>query len=247
MPSSRPRLEIELLRQFEPEEGYYLACSFGKDSMCVKALCDMAEVKYETHYNVTTIDPPELVHFGRKLEGVTWNRPERHFLNQMKIEKMPPLRWQRWCCRIYKEGGGVGRTILTGIRAAESHRRGKRKRMELCINDPSKRTINPIFDWTEDDVWNFTRENDIPYCSLYDEGYLRLGCLFCPMKSSQARVKEAKRWPNWAEAFMNALDEVIEIRKEEGKKCTWKDGEEFFFWWIESENDDGMFSGEIDA
>lgn len=54
---------IERLKVFEPEEGYYLAFSGGKDSVVVKALADMAEIKYDTHYNVTSIDPPELVQY----------------------------------------------------------------------------------------------------------------------------------------------------------------------------------------
>lgn len=54
---------IERLKVFEPEEGYYLAFSGGKDSVVVKALANMAGVKYDAHYNVTTVDPPELVQF----------------------------------------------------------------------------------------------------------------------------------------------------------------------------------------
>ena len=41
---------IEVLRTFEPREGYYLAFSGGKDSIVIKALCDLAGVKYDAHY-----------------------------------------------------------------------------------------------------------------------------------------------------------------------------------------------------
>ena len=54
---------IDIAKAFEPSEGYYLAYSGGKDSTVVKAILDMAGVKYDTHYNVTTVDPPELVRF----------------------------------------------------------------------------------------------------------------------------------------------------------------------------------------
>lgn len=54
---------IDRLRAFEPEEGYYLAFSGGKDSVVIKAIADMAGVKYDAHYNATTVDPPELVRF----------------------------------------------------------------------------------------------------------------------------------------------------------------------------------------
>ena len=54
---------IMRLKTYEPEEGYYLCFSGGKDSCAIKALADMAGVKYDAHYNVTGIDPPELVQF----------------------------------------------------------------------------------------------------------------------------------------------------------------------------------------
>ena len=57
------RKAIERIKAFEPEEGYYLAFSGGKDSVVCKALLDMANVKYDATYRVTSVDPPELVRF----------------------------------------------------------------------------------------------------------------------------------------------------------------------------------------
>lgn len=54
---------IKRLQTFEPPEGYYLAFSGGKDSVVIKALADMAGVKYDARYNLTSVDPPELVRF----------------------------------------------------------------------------------------------------------------------------------------------------------------------------------------
>ena len=54
---------IEKIKAFEPEEGYYLAFSGGKDSQCIYHLCKMAGVKFDAHYRVTSVDPPELVKF----------------------------------------------------------------------------------------------------------------------------------------------------------------------------------------
>ena len=52
---------IERIKAFEPPEGYFLAFSGGKDSVVIKALADMAGVKYDAHYQLTSVDPPELV------------------------------------------------------------------------------------------------------------------------------------------------------------------------------------------
>lgn len=66
---------IERLKAFEPKEGYYLAFSGGKDSVTVKALADMAGVKYDAHYNVTSVDPPELVRFVQSFPDVKFDFP----------------------------------------------------------------------------------------------------------------------------------------------------------------------------
>ena len=58
-------LAIERLKAFEPPDGYYVAFSGGKDSQCIYHLCQIAGVKFDAHYAITSVDPPELVRFIR--------------------------------------------------------------------------------------------------------------------------------------------------------------------------------------
>ncbi len=60
-------IAIQRLRSFEPPEGFYLAHSGGKDSQVIHRLAQMAGVKFDAHFNVTTVDPPELVHFIQEM------------------------------------------------------------------------------------------------------------------------------------------------------------------------------------
>lgn len=54
---------VEVAKYFCPPEGFYLAYSGGKDSVVTKKILDLANVPYDAHYSVTTVDPPELVKF----------------------------------------------------------------------------------------------------------------------------------------------------------------------------------------
>ena len=121
---------IERMKAFEPQEGYLLAFSGGKDSVVLKALADMAGVKYTAHYNVTSVDPPELVRFIRqKYPDVEWVYPRYSdgkritMWNLIPKNMFPPLRRMRYCCEKLKEWDGKGRYTLTGTRWAESSRR----------------------------------------------------------------------------------------------------------------------------
>jgi phosphoadenosine phosphosulfate reductase len=57
---------IERIKMFEPPEGYYFADSGGKDSSVVRELLLTSGCKFDAHYSVTTIDPPELIYFLRQ-------------------------------------------------------------------------------------------------------------------------------------------------------------------------------------
>lgn len=75
-----------------------------------------------------------------------------------------------------------------------------------------KRILNPIIDWNEAEVWEFIHEYEVPYCSLYDEGFKRLGCIGCPMGSVEARKREFERWPKYKEMYLRAFEKMIENR-----------------------------------
>lgn len=118
---------------------------------------------------------------------------------------MPPTRFVRYCCSVLKENTGRNRFIATGVRWAESSRRkNSRGVMELAHRDKEKRiilmsdndekrqlfetcnvkgkmTVNPIVDWTDDDVWDFARSEHLPMNPLYCEGWKRVGCIGCPL------------------------------------------------------------------
>lgn len=72
--------------------------------------------------------------------------------------------------------------------------------------------INPIIDWTDEEVWEFIREYKIAYCCLYDEGFKRLGCIGCPMGSVKQRQYEFERYPKYKNLYLLAFEKMIENR-----------------------------------
>jgi len=219
-------IAVARIKEFEPKDGYYLAFSGGKDSVVIKTLADMAEVKYDAHYNVTGIDPPELVRFIREQHpDVIFHKPEEKLWDTMLRKQMPPTQLARYCCETLKERGGEGRVVVTGVRRAESNKRNSRGFVEGCKKGGRRQIINPIVDWSDSDVWEFIRQYNIPYCKLYDEGFKRLGCVGCPMANNQ-RLEQYRRWPRIERAWRRAFDRLNADRRRQGK------GEYTFEWWM---------------
>ena len=98
-------------------------------------------------------------------------------------------------------------------------------------------TLNPIIEWEDRDVWDFIYAESLPCCSLYGEGYKRLGCVGCPMATQHQREKEFSRWPKYKEAYLHAFEKMLSERAKRGMlKGTWRIGTtamDVFNWWMQ--------------
>ena len=222
----------------------------GKLGLDVLDMCDF-------EYQITNVDPPELVTFiKREFPFVHRNRPDKTMWQLIVQKWLPPTRVVRYCCSELKERGGNGRFCVTGVRWAESARRkatrgifenyGQAKKQARILfedNDEDRRELehcipkqkyicNPIVDWSEEDVWRFIRDQDLPYCGLYDEGWHRLGCIGCPMSSKKDKLRSFERWPKYRDQYVRTFDRMIAARKEAGLDTQWESGEECLEWWI---------------
>ena len=169
---------IAKIRLHEPTDGYYVAFSGGKDSCVILDLIKRAGVKYDAHYNVTTVEPPELLKFIHDYHSnVIIEKPEMPMYKLIEKKGVLPTRLMRYCCAVYKERGGMGRTVVTGVRKAESYSRSKWSMVEPCNKHNKKQFLHPIIDWSTEDVWEYIKTYNVPYCELYDKGWHRIGCV----------------------------------------------------------------------
>ena len=256
------QVAIKRLQLFEPPDGYYVAFSGGKDSCVIKTLADMAGVKYDAHYNHTSVDPPELIYFIRehhpdvKIEYPRYPDGTRVTMwNLIPKKKMPPTRLVRYCCEFLKESGGEGRFVVTGVRWAESSKRRSRsglelsngtktgKRIKIDPDNPNneelarycptkgKHVLNPIIDWLDEDVWEFIRKYNVPYCKLYDQGHTRLGCIGCPMSTKNA--EELEKYPKFKQNYLRAFEKMLIELEKLGKTAGWQTPEDVMNWWLQ--------------
>jgi phosphoadenosine phosphosulfate reductase len=229
----------------------YLAFGGGKDSVVVYDLAKRSGIPLEPHFHFTTVDPPELTRFVRdNYPEIVRDKPYVEMTHKgmevTKIKSMfqliefkmtPPTRMMRYCCEVLKEYGGRGRTVITGVRWEESNARKQRRLYERCSRNDDTFYLNPIIDWTEKDVWEYIRKYKLPYCSLYDNGFKRIGCIMCPKATLKQRLFEAERYPKFYNAYMRAFERMLK-KKPAHHKIQWRDAKDVMHWWLYEVHED---------
>lgn len=234
---------LYIIRKHEPPEGYYGLFSGGKDSVALKELARQAGVKVDWHYNLTTIDPPELVRFIRREHpDVEWTKPRHgNFFRRAAEKKGFPTRIVRWCCDEYKESTNpTGRVLLMGIRAQESAARSSGWGLVSTRRRISTLAVNPLYLWEAEDLWDYIHSNGVAYSELYHEGFHRLGCIGCPMARYASRRHEFDRWPKYEERWKYVFRRTWERRTgstQRGGRPWFGDAffsrwEEMWHWWL---------------
>lgn len=262
---------IDLLRKAEkmalrldPENGFWLAFSGGKDSQALYHVARLAGVRFKAHMNLTSVDPPEVIRFVKnQYPDVELIKPRMSIYEMAKKKHLLPTRRFRWCCAEYKEISGMEKVTLIGIRKQESVRRSKRNEVELgnhkfsgnfdqwseheekmvtCVEGKDKILVSPIIYWTERDVWEFLNENGIPHCELYDQGYTRIGCICCPMSNARQKRRGVERWPHVKRNWLKTIQWMID----NGYSFFENPNAEFGFrWWISGKPFKEFYADEV--
>jgi len=205
--------------------------SGGKDSIVLKRLCELAGVPYEARFSRTSVDPPELLQFIKKYHKDVIVDPSRTTMFNLIIQKgFPPTRICRYCCSEFKERNHCGKddATTTGIRAAESKKRGKRRMIEACLARKDTLLFHPILNWSDEQVWDFIELERLAYPCLYDEEFSRIGCVGCPLTSSKNMLREFARWPQFEKAYMWAFERMLQGRSFN----KWKSASDVMDWYI---------------
>ncbi len=224
---TREEKSIQYIKQFEPKEGYYVAFSGGKDSVVIYDLVKQANVKYDVHHSITTIDPPEFTKWFKKtFPEVQRHKPKLSMFELVEKKGVLPTRINRFCCAYLKETGGRGRVVMLGVRRAESTNRSNRNLFDW--NDTTKKLqFNPIIDWSDRQVWGYIKQHQLEYSPLYDKGQKRIGCVACPMISGNLVRKELEKYPHIKKGYARAINKAMQ----QGKFKQFQDSEEVFEWW----------------
>ena len=222
---------MRIMREYAPKgEIYYLAYSGGKDSDVLLHIARRAGINFQAIHNYTSIEDKLQRKHVFKQKGVKVIYPKKTMF-QLIEKKGLPTRLKRWCCSWLKHDYGKGKITMTGVRKAESAARNNRITEYLEHGGKSKRvkirTVNPILNWTDVDIWKYIENNNIETCSLYKMGYKRVGCVGCPLTSIKQRQIEFERNKGVAKGIIKSMSKYIN-----NNDIYFEDGQDAFNWWM---------------
>ena len=96
-----------------------------------------------------------------------------------------------------------------------------------------KEVVNPIYEWTDDDVWDYINDRQIKVCELYSCGLRRIGCIGCPLANRKEQLWELSQFPQYEETIRKTMDKMIAARKAANMSGRWQTGEDMWLWWIQ--------------
>ena len=200
---------ISYLKQVESTQSpTAFACSFGAEDM---VLLD-AIARHARKIEVFTLDTGRLAEETHALfETVRDKYPiaiRTYFPDastvQAWVEQNGPNAFYRsvaqrqQCCHIRKveplQRALAGKkSWVTGLRREQSTARHTLER-EAWDDANNLTKINPLLEWTNDDVWAYIKANDVPYNALHDRGYPSIGCAPCTRAIQPGEDIRAGRW-----------------------------------------------------
>ena len=161
--------------------------STGKDSEVKTYLSHKAGLKFNTYFNVTTLDVAESTKMAKQ-KGYLFTLPEKKyggFYQWRKRENIIPSRLNRCCCKYFKEDATMFSfnaneklLFLFGMRNDESTARSGYT--DIWVNEKWGKQrdwigILPIRQWTDLDIWLYIFRENIDINEKYKMGYSRVG------------------------------------------------------------------------
>ncbi len=146
-------------------------------------LIKRTEQKYGFRYDI--LEPEQT-----KVNGMVSEHGENLFYESLELRKM--------CCHVRKLEP-LRKKMFTldawicGLRKEQSVTRAEIGKIEWDETFGVVK-INPLTDWTEDQVWSYIRKNNIPYHALHDSGYPSIGCAPCTRAIQPGEDVRAGRW-----------------------------------------------------
>ncbi len=195
------------VNSFQPRIAF--ASSFGAEDMVIIELLS----HLGSRARIFTLDtgrlPQETYDLMDEVRSRYGISIEVYFPDSGSVEKMvrehglnlfyQRIEFRKLCCEIRKVEP-LKRALrgsdawITGLRREQSSTRAAVLKVEVDDAHGGIMKINPLADWTWLQVFDYVKQNGVPYNRLHDQGYLSIGCAPCTRAVKPGEDTRAGRW-----------------------------------------------------
>lgn len=168
--------------------------------------------------------------FRVKITGVRWDESK---IRKESTGVIRVIGKEKTMLKLAEENGLYFRQTKQGGLVMNDDNSETRRFVEMCYRTTST-MVNPIVDWTEEDVWDFLHYYGCASNPLYQCGETRIGCIGCPLQGFKGMKADFAKYPKYRAAYVRAFDKMVIARETEGleNKGSWRDGESVMRWWV---------------
>lgn len=189
--------------------GLVVACSFSvEDGVVIDLLArhldpppvfalDTGRLPEETYHAAAAFT-------ARYRLRIEWYFPEAGAVERLLREKGPysfrdSIENRHECCRIRKveplRRALAGRAAwVTGLRRGQSVTRSEIEVIEHDAANGGLVKVNPLANWSREQVWEYARRHKVPVHPLHRQGYPSIGCAPCTRPVAEGEHERAGRW-----------------------------------------------------
>ncbi len=192
---------------FQPRIAF--ASSFGAEDMVIIELLSQLGSKARIFTLDTGRLPQETYDLMDEVRSKYGISIEVYFPDAGSVEKMvrdhglnlfyQGVEFRKLCCGIRKVEP-LKRALkstdawITGLRREQSPSRAAVLKVEIDDAHGGIAKINPLADWTWPQVFDYAKQNGVPYNRLHDQGFLSIGCAPCTRAVKPGEDPRAGRW-----------------------------------------------------
>ena len=176
--------------------------------------------------------------FRKKITGVRWAESANRKNNQGLVTVVGKEKTMR---KLAEEAGIDYEESPKGGMVLNHDNAESRAFVDHCYRTTTV-MVNPIVDWTDDDVWEFLYHYRVEVNPLYEVktvgctycpcGKSRIGCIACPMQGGKKMIEDFIKYPKYRDNYLRAFDRMLKSRKEANLPTDWKDAWEVMMWWV---------------
>ena len=187
------------------DEKIVYACSFGAEGVVLVDLISKVKKDAEIVFLDTDLhfqETYDLIDKAKeKYPDLRIHLKEPELTLEEQAKEYGSALWKRQpdqCCFIRKikpleEALSGAPAWISGLRREQSLSRSK---TDFVNKDERFKSVKvcPLIHWSWDDVWDYIKENNLPYNELHDNGYPSIGCIPCTTQVIDSQDSRAGRW-----------------------------------------------------